>query len=58
LPAEASTNLRVEIETPQLSEAELKSDKPQQVKLKVEGDGLQDQELVLNVLLRVRALPQ
>jgi len=58
LPAEASTNLRVEIETPQLSEAELKSDKPQQVKLKLAGDGLQDQELVLNVLLRVRALPQ
>jgi LmbE family N-acetylglucosaminyl deacetylase len=58
LPAEAITNLRVEIDTPRLSEAELNGAKPQPVKLKVESDGLQGQELILDVLLRARALPQ
>jgi LmbE family N-acetylglucosaminyl deacetylase len=58
LPAEADTNLRVEIDTPKLSESELRDAKPQAVKIKVEGDGLQNQEVVLNVLLRSRALPQ
>jgi hypothetical protein len=58
LPAEETTNLHVEIETPVLSEAELRSAKPQPIKLEFEGDGLQNRELVLNVLLRPRALPQ
>jgi LmbE family N-acetylglucosaminyl deacetylase len=58
LPAEADTNLRVEIDTPKLNESELRDAKPQAVKIKVEGDGLQNQEVVLNVLLRSRALPQ
>jgi LmbE family N-acetylglucosaminyl deacetylase len=58
LPAETKTNLRVEIETPVLNEAELKNVKPQLVKVKFGGEGLQDQEILLNVLLRSRALPQ
>lgn len=58
LPAEASTNLRVEIETPALSEAELKKATRLPVKIRVQGEGMTEQELLLDVLPRGSALPQ
>jgi len=58
LPAEASTNLRLEIETPTLSEAELKKGTRQHVKVKVTSDGMADRELEIDVLLRSSALPE
>ena len=58
LPGEADTILLLEIDTPKLSDSELRDAKPQAVKIKVEGEGFQNQEIVLNVLLRSRALPQ
>ena len=58
LPAEDSTNLRVEIETPALSGAELKKTTRQRIRIKVEDDRVAEQELVMDVDLRSSALPQ
>jgi LmbE family N-acetylglucosaminyl deacetylase len=58
LPAEKATNLRVEIQTPLLSDAEFKNAAAQPVKIKVSGDGLAEKTLQLNVQLRSHALPQ
>lgn len=58
LPAENSTALRVEIETPALNADELKKAKPEEVKVKAEADGHSIGEVKLRVLLRSHALPQ
>jgi LmbE family N-acetylglucosaminyl deacetylase len=58
LPAEAGTNLRVEMETPSQSQAELKNAKPQRVKIKVTAAGVAEKEVSVDVLLRDRALPE
>ncbi len=58
LPAENSTALRVEIETPNLSASDLKEAKPQEVKISAEGEGLSIGEVRLRVLLRSHALPE
>jgi len=58
LPAEANTNLRVEIETPTLSQDELKKATRQPVKVRVQGDGMAEQELRIDVLLRPNGIPE
>jgi LmbE family N-acetylglucosaminyl deacetylase len=58
LPAEADTNVRVEIETPTLSETELKMATPQSVTVKLEADGKSVGEVKVNALLKASALPQ
>jgi hypothetical protein len=58
LPAEASTALRVEIETPTLSAEELKKTLPQEVTIHAEAEGHSIGEVKLRVLLRSHALPQ
>jgi hypothetical protein len=58
LPAEERTNLRVEIETPAVSAADLKATKTQTIRVQVEEAGHAAQRVELNVLLRSNALPQ
>jgi len=58
LPAENSTALRLEIETPALSADDLKKAKPEEVKVNAEADGHSIGEVKLRVLLRSHALPQ
>jgi|HubBroStandDraft_6_1064221.scaffolds.fasta_scaffold01372_9 LmbE family N-acetylglucosaminyl deacetylase len=58
LPAEVSTNLRVEIDTPTLTEAELKKATPQMVTVKIQENGKSIGEIKINVLLKASALPQ
>ena len=58
LPAEERTTLRVEMETPALSETELKDAKPAKVLVRVEGADHIVHDVSLNVLLIGTALPQ
>jgi LmbE family N-acetylglucosaminyl deacetylase len=58
LPGEANTSLRLELQTPERSEAELKKAQPQDVHVKVETAGKSIGEVVLRVELRPSALPQ
>ena len=58
LPAESSTALRVEIETPALSAEELRKTVPQEVTVHAEADGKSIGNVKLRVLLRANALPQ
>lgn len=58
LPAEERTNLRVEIETPRLTEADLKTAKIETVRVQVEAAGHATQTVELKVALRGSALPQ
>jgi LmbE family N-acetylglucosaminyl deacetylase len=58
LPAEPKTNLRVEIETLLLSEAELKTAKKQAVTVKVDEGGKTVGVASVDVLLKANALPQ
>lgn len=58
LPAEMSTNLRVEMDTPTLTEAELKKAIPQTVTVKIQENGKSLGEIKINVLLKASALPQ
>jgi LmbE family N-acetylglucosaminyl deacetylase len=58
LPAEASTDLRVEIETPSLTAEELKKIQAQEIVVKGEANGKSIGEVHLRVLLRANALPQ
>ena len=58
LPAEERTNLRVEIETPKLAEADLKTAKIETVRVQVETAGDATQTMELKVALRGNALPQ
>jgi LmbE family N-acetylglucosaminyl deacetylase len=58
LPAEASTDLRVEIETPLPAAEELKKIQAQEIVVKGEANGKSIGEVHLRVLLRGNALPQ
>jgi LmbE family N-acetylglucosaminyl deacetylase len=58
LPAEESTNLRVEINAPTLTEAELKKATPRMVTVKIEENGRSVGEIKINALLKASALPQ
>jgi len=58
LPAEASTYMRVEIETPSLNEAELKKAAPQEVIVSSEADGQPIREVKLQVKLGSGGLPE
>jgi len=58
LPPEERTNLRVEIETPTLTEAELKSARSETILVQVEEAGNAAKTIELKVSLRGSALPQ
>ncbi len=58
LPAEMSSEWRVEVETPKLSESELKSSVPQEIIVHTKVDGVPAGETRLRVRLRAHALPQ
>jgi LmbE family N-acetylglucosaminyl deacetylase len=58
LPAEVSTAVRVDLQTPERSSAELKTVQPQDVHVKVEVEGKTIGEIVLRVLLGTSGLPQ
>jgi len=58
LPAELSTALQVELETPLLSPEELKSTKPQEITVRAEKNGASIGEVKLRVQLQGSALPQ
>jgi LmbE family N-acetylglucosaminyl deacetylase len=58
LPEESSTELRVELDTPQLSEAELIKAEPHAITVRVESEGKPLGEVKLRVLLRASGLPQ
>jgi len=58
LPAEQRTNLRVEIETPTLAEADLRAAKTETVRVQLEEAGQAAQTVELKVALRGSALPQ
>jgi len=58
LPEESSTDLRVELDTPQLSEEDLKKAAHQLVTVRVESEGKLLGEVRLRVLVRSSGLPQ
>ena len=58
LPAEPSTALQVEVETPLLSQQELKAAKPQEITVRAEKNGQSLGEVKLRVQLEGSALPQ
>ncbi|HET7105765.1 MAG TPA: PIG-L family deacetylase [Candidatus Acidoferrum sp.] len=58
LPAESSTEMRVELDTPQLSADELKKMQPQLIVVRAEVNGQPVGEVKLRVSLRQSALPQ
>jgi LmbE family N-acetylglucosaminyl deacetylase len=58
LPAEPSTALQVEVETPLMSPEELKTAKPQEITVRGEKDGASIGEVKLRVQLQASALPQ
>jgi hypothetical protein len=58
LPAESSTNLRVDIDTPILSSDQLKGAKLQDVVVEVEAGGAKIGEILLRVKLGTSGLPE
>jgi uncharacterized membrane protein len=58
LPAEANSEMRVEIETPTLTASELKTSGLQEVIVHAEADGVPAGDIKLRVQLRSHALPQ
>jgi hypothetical protein len=58
LPAESSTEMRVELDTPRPSEQEAKKAEPQLITVRAEADGKSIGEVKLRVLPRQSALPQ
>jgi hypothetical protein len=58
LPAEPSTAIEVEVETPLMSPEELKSAKPQEITVRAEKNGASLGEVQLRVQLHGSALPQ
>ncbi len=58
LPAEARSQIQIQIETPSLSDAELKEARPETIRVTVDGAGETSALLSLNVLLKGSALPQ
>jgi LmbE family N-acetylglucosaminyl deacetylase len=58
LPAETSSEMRVEVETPVLQANELKTNAPQEIIVHVSVDGTPAGDIKLRVQLRSHALPQ
>jgi hypothetical protein len=58
LPAESFSEMRVELDAPQLAESELKKAEPQLITVRGESDGKPVGEVKLRVQLRQSALPQ
>ena len=58
LPAEATTELRVEIETPTLTASELKANTPQEIIVHAQVDGVAAGDIKLRVKLRSHGLPE
>jgi LmbE family N-acetylglucosaminyl deacetylase len=58
LPEESATDLRVELDTPLIPEADLIKAQPQTITVRVESEGKPLGEVQLRVLLRASALPQ
>ncbi len=58
LPAEATSELRVEVETPALTASELKANVPQEIMVHASADGVSAGDIKLRVLLRSHGLPQ
>src|SRR5260221_983109 len=58
LPAEASSELRVEVETPKLTAGELKASGAQEIVVHALADGAAAGEIKLRVQLRTHGLPQ
>jgi hypothetical protein len=58
LPAEASTALQVEVETPLMSPEELRTTKPQEITVQAEKNGASIGDVKLRVQLQGSALPQ
>jgi LmbE family N-acetylglucosaminyl deacetylase len=58
LPAEASTAVRVDLQTPERSPAELKNAQPMEVRVKVDAGGTPIGEVEMKVLLGSSGLPQ
>ncbi len=58
LPAEATTEMRVEVETPMLTTGELKPNGPQEILVHAVVDGVSAGDIKLRVLLRSHGLPQ
>jgi LmbE family N-acetylglucosaminyl deacetylase len=58
LPAEASTAIELLIETPKLSDEQLKKATPEEVTVHAESDGKSIGDVKLRVLLRKNALPE
>jgi uncharacterized membrane protein len=58
LPAEASSEMRVEIETPTRTASELKTGGPQEIIVHARADGVPAGDIKLRVQLRSHALPQ
>jgi LmbE family N-acetylglucosaminyl deacetylase len=58
LPAEASSEVRVEVETPKLTASELKASGPQEIVVHAVADGAPAGDIKLRVQLRSHGLPQ
>jgi len=58
LPAEASSEVRVEVETPKLTASELKANGPQEIVIHAIADGASAGDIKLRVQLRSHGLPQ
>jgi len=58
LPAEEKSDIQLQIETPTLSDAELKETQPQILPVTIEKSGQASLQVTLKVLLRSGALPQ
>lgn len=58
LPAEASSEMRVEVETPTLTASELKANSPQEIVVHAFVDGAPAGDIKLRVQLRSHGLPQ
>jgi len=58
LPAEATSEMRVEIETPKLTESELKASGAQEIVVHALADGAPAGDIKLRVQLRAHGLPQ
>jgi LmbE family N-acetylglucosaminyl deacetylase len=58
LPVEATSEMRVEVETPALAASELKANGPQEIIVHATVDGVSAGDIKLRVLLRAHGLPQ
>jgi uncharacterized membrane protein len=58
LPAEATSEMRVEVETPTLAASESNANGPQEIIVHAQADGTPAGDIKLRVLLRPHGLPQ